>query len=131
MEVLNKAMQWAKDNHPEASLPHKAAFANSVAYLVTGVSGGFGGPSIREHLVSWSLGEPRNVNVSGVAMTAIVPGTLPMPGDWNFKAAILHCDPLCFGKISNYRYRAIQIIEREYCFDDDPLDLESLRGKSV
>jgi len=131
METLRKAMEWAKANRPASSLQHKAAFANSVSYLVTGASGGFGGPSIREHLCSWSLGETIAVNVGSEAMTAIIPGNLPMPGSWDFQTAIEHCDRLCFAPVDVFRNQLLQILEREYCFDDDPEDVKTLRGKSA
>ena len=65
-QVLSKALAWAKRNYSQASAAHRAAFANSVSYLVTGFSGGYGGPSLREHLLSWSLGEVGSVSVGGV-----------------------------------------------------------------
>lgn len=135
-DILQRAMQHAIAHHPTASLQHKAAFANSVAYLVTGESGGFGGVSIREHLCSWSLAGDRGtieaISIDGQNLTCIKPdGSLPKPGDWSFEDAIVHCASLCFGDISQWRDRALQIQEREYCFDDDPEDLEALRGKYV
>ena len=134
--VLEKAMKWAIIFRPSASLHHKAAFANAVNYLVLGNCGGFGGPSMREHLVSWSLagenGRIEAVNLGGESLTAIYPDrSLPSAGKWDFESAIAHCDPLCFGDANQYRDRLIQILEREYCFDDDPADLEVLRGKPV
>lgn len=135
-DSLEKAMQWARDHRPEASIAHKAAFANSVQYLVTGMSGGFGGPSLREHLCSWSLagesGRTEAVSIGGEAMTAIYPdGSLPRAGDWSFEDAVKHCEPLCFNPASDYRDRLMQIQEREHCFDDALEDLEALRGKSA
>jgi hypothetical protein len=134
--ILQRAMQHAIAHHPGASLQHRAAFANSVAYLVTGASGGFGGPSIREHLCSWSLagdhGTLGAMNIGEQAMTCIKPdGSLPKAGDWAFEDAIFHCASLCFGDIRQWRDRALQIQEQEYCFDDDPDDLADLREKSV
>lgn len=37
-DILERAMSWASQHHASASMPHKAAFANSVQYLVTGGS---------------------------------------------------------------------------------------------
>lgn len=135
-EVLEKAMEWAKTNKPEASLQHKAAFANSVQYLVTGWSGGFGGPSLREHLVSWkSVGNNGKIEASALgdeSITLLFPdGSLPRSGDWTFEQAIAFCEPLCFNPANEFRNTLLQIQEREHCFDDDPSDLEALRGKSV
>jgi hypothetical protein len=136
METLRQAMQWAKDKYADAPIQHKAAFANSVAYLVTGASGGFGGPSVREHLVSWSLagksGKVEALNVGGEALTAMYPdGSMPMAGQWEFDAAVAYCASICFGDITVHRQQALQILEREHCFDDLPADLEALRGKSA
>ena len=122
-------MDWAKANYAAESLHHRCAFANSVAYLVTGASGGFGGPSMREHLVSWSLGTVGSTKAMGQTITAITPGDLPMPGQWTFEDAIAHAAPLCFEPAASYRNRLLQIQERENCFDDDPEDIAALRGK--
>lgn len=134
VNCLKSAMEWAIEHHPNSSLQHRSAFANSVQYLVTGGSGGFGGPSLREHLVSWSLagvnGSVNALEVAGQAMTAIYPdGSLPRAGEWSFEDAIVHCARLCFSPVDDHRSQLIQIMEREHCFDDDPKDLEELRGK--
>lgn len=113
-EALEKAMEWASENHSADSLHHRCAFANSVAYLVTGWSGGFGGPSMREHLVSWSL--------------ALL-GDLPRSGDWDFDKAVTHAARYCFEPAANYRRELLLILEGENCFDDDPEDIEYLKGK--
>lgn len=47
-DVLEMAMKLVKEKYPNASSQKKAAFANTVQTLVTGLSGGFGGPSVRE-----------------------------------------------------------------------------------
>lgn len=136
MEPLKKAMEWANVNYPAASVQHKAAFANSVAYLITGASGGYGGPSLREHLVSWSLagstGDVGTISVNGEAIAFLKPdGSLTAPGQWDFDTAIAHCEPLCFDPPEKHKSALIKIQEREYCFDDDPEDLKALRGKSA
>jgi hypothetical protein len=136
MDPLEKAMEWARLNHLAASNQHKAAFANSVSYLVTGGSGGYGGPSLREHLVSWSLAgasaSVETIAIAGEAMTLLIPdGSVQKPGQWSFDAAIAFCDPLCFNPAIKYKKLLIQISEREHCFDDDLEDLKSLRGKSA
>jgi hypothetical protein len=134
MDVLQNAIAWANSHHPSASIQHKAAFANSVSYLVTGGSGGLGGPSLREHLCAWSLagnaGSVEAIAIAGEAMTLLKPdGSLPMPGQWLVDAAIAFCEPLCFGEVEPYRNTLLQIQEREYCFDDDSADLEALKKK--
>ena len=124
-DFLKKAMDWASANKPDASMNYKAAFANSVAYLCSGWSGGYGGPSIREHLCSWALAgdEGLNKNINGLTIQ------YPRAGHWDFEEAVRFCEPLCFEPAENYRNRLLQIQEREHCFDDDPIDLETLRGK--
>jgi hypothetical protein len=133
-DVLKSAIEWAGLNYPNSSLHHRSAFANSVQYFVAGNSGGFGGPSLREHLCSWSLagvnGSVNAIEIADEAMTAIYPdGSLPRAGEWNFEDAIVHCARLCFSPASDHRSQLIQIMEREYCFDDDPKDREELWGK--
>lgn len=133
-EFLKKAMEWASINQPGATMQHKAAFANSVAYLCSGSSGGYGGPSIREHLCSWALAGDEGLNetasLNGLAVTVQYPdGRLPRPGHWKFEEAVKFCAPFCFEPAEKYIKTLLQIVEREYCFDDDPADLEALRGK--
>ena len=133
-EFLKHALEWANLNKPGASLAHKAAFANSVAYLCSGMSGGYGGPSLREHLCSWSLAGDEGINetasLNGLAVTIQYPdGRLPRAGDWEFEAAVEFCAPLCFEPAQKYLKTLLQISEREHCFDDDPLDIEALLGK--
>ena len=134
MDYLKAAMAWAKEHYSGASMQHKCAFANSVDYFMTGASGGYGGPSLREHLCSWSLagdsGSVGAVDVGGQAMSAIYrDNSLPIAGEWKFDAASVHCAKLCFSPASEHRLKLIQIQEREHCHDDDPIDLEALRGK--
>ncbi|ATW59396.1 hypothetical protein Cl131_gp128 [Aphanizomenon phage vB_AphaS-CL131] len=133
-EFLKKAMDWASANKPDTSMSHKAAFANSVAYYCSGWSGGYGGPSMREHLCSWALAGDEGLNetasLNGLAITIQYPDSrLPRAGHWDFEEAVKFCTPLCFDPAENYRNRLLQIQEREHCFDDDPIDLETLRGK--
>lgn len=128
-DILEKALSWAQENYPDASRQHQCAFANSVQYLVTGASGGYGGPSIREHLVSWSLGNVGAIDVGGIAMTTVSQNkSLPYPGEWKFDVACKFAAPLCFEPVSKYKNILIQITEREYCFDDDADDLASLKS---
>lgn len=128
-----RAFEYAKEKHPNSSLHHKHAFADSVAYLTTGWSGGIG-PSVRHHLCSWALAGDEGLNetasLNGLAITIQYPdGRLPRAGHWEFEKAIEFCDPLCFEPAEKYLKTLLQISEREYCFDDDPADLEALRGK--
>lgn len=122
--VLQNAMDWALLNRSDSSSQHRAAFANSVAYLVTGESGGYGGPSIREHLCSHALagdGEVVQTILGNKHVSLIIPdGRIPHSGQWEFEKAIAFCDPICFGILSRL---SLKIVVVEYCFDDDPQDL--------
>lgn len=126
-DILKRAMDWSQENKPESSEYHKAAFANSVSYLVTGYSGGFGGPSIREHICSHALvGDGYNMLQDtnlGQITVSYPDGRLPSPGEWSFDHAINFCSSICFGPLSKY---AIKVVEMEYCFNDDPNDLKQL-----
>lgn len=124
--LLSKAMAWAKENKADSSMAHKCAFANSVQYLVSGWSGGYGGPSLREHLVSWALSGPNGRNEG---MIQFPDGSLPSAGEWEYEKAIAFCAPLCFEPAEKYREKLLQIMEVEHHFDDDPVDLKALRGK--
>lgn len=130
MEILEKAMQWGKQKHPAAPIQRHAAFANSVGYLVTGASGGYGGPSIREHCVSWSLAGdgynvPTQVNL-GELIVQFPDGRLPQAGRWTFDKACEFAEPICYGSLPAIAKKVSQV---EHCFDDDPEDLETLQGK--
>jgi hypothetical protein len=127
-EIATKAKVWGKERHSDAVTQRHAAFANSVAYLVTGASGGYGGPSIREHCVSWALaGDGENIPVEtnlGTLTMQIPDGRLPRAGEWEFDRACAFADPICYGPLPAM---AARIAEQEHCFDDDPADLEALR----
>ena len=125
-KILEKAMKEGQQRHPKASRYHQAAFANSVAYLVTGASGGYGGPSIREHAVSWALaGDGTNDTSQG--LTVQYPdGRVPRAGEWNFQQACDFADPICFGVLPA---TAERIYKDEPCFDDDPEDITTLKKR--
>jgi len=120
------ALAWASQHYPGASPQHRAAFANSVIYLTTGLSGGYGGPSLREHLVAWSLGQVVAASVAGIAIAVVLPSRLPEPGEWELDAALRHAAPLVFGPPEQFAEQLWQIWELEQSFDNDPRDLEFL-----
>lgn len=106
-QVLQEARDRVERERPDTSTEKKAAFANSVAYLVSGASGGYGGPSVREHSVSWAYG----------------PG-----GRYAFEEAcelLLKEDGLIFSPIQDIHR---EVYEAEYCFDDDYEDLKELHS---
>lgn len=108
-KVLEKAMSWINEHRPDASDQKKAAFANSVAYLVTGWSGGYGGPSVREH--------------AAARLKTQKPS-------WTFEEACAELnrdDGVIFGPITDLHRLCW---EQEHCFDDDPEDLKLLQGSS-
>lgn len=107
MEFLEQALAWAKEKHSEAPAAHQCAFANSVQYLCTGWSGGYGGPSVREHACSHALA-----------------GNPLMPGNWSFQAACKIAEPICFGSITRLHFDCYRM---ENCFDDAPEDLLALQ----
>lgn len=107
-EVLEKARGIVEKEKPEASAQKHAAFANSVAYLVTGASGGYGGPSVREHAAA----RLRN-------------------RAYSFEEAVkelLDDNGLIFGPIIDIHR---QCWENEHCFNDDPEDILLLEGSAV
>jgi hypothetical protein len=105
-EALEKAMALVRQQKPNASAQKTAAFANSVAYLVTGFSGGYGGPSVREHAVSHMY----------------------LGGEYSFDEAIrmlLDDNGPVFGPLVDvHRHCWLE----EDCFDDDPEDVVQLSG---
>ena len=108
-EILQRARQLVEERRPEASAQKKAAFANSVAYLVTGWAGGFGGPSVREHTASRQYGQKG-----------------PLNGLWPFEEAcnlLISENGPVFGPLTSFHR---QCWTEEYCFDNDPQDIADL-----
>lgn len=123
-QILENAMAWGEQHHPDASGQRHCAFANSVSYLVTGGSGGYGGPSIREHCVTYALAGD-GYNEGGLQFPD---GRLPRAGDWEFEKACEFAEPICYGALPAM---AAKIAQQEQCFGDDPEDIAELqrRGK--
>lgn len=125
MEVLKQAMEYALTHYPSESAQRRAAFANSVAYLVTGWSGGYGGPSVREHLVSWWVHNPSTIKFDHWSISH--EPTLPKPGEWKVEEAYLVCEAFCFRSLP--KATSLRIAAIEQCFDDDPTDLKVIRAR--
>lgn len=104
--LLKRAMKHGKERHPEAHPAHHAAFANSVAYLVTGFGGGYGGPSMREHLAS-RIGES-----TGLVL------------DCTFEQATQALDVCCYGPLT---YEHACMLYEANCFDDAPGEMEEAK----
>lgn len=105
-EILEKAFKEGQKRHPEAPNAHHRSFANSVACFYTGASGGYGGPSCREHAAERAGG-----------------AVAPM-GSWEFSESAEFCDRWCYGEITDLHYT---MFRDECCFDDAEEDLEVLR----
>lgn len=96
-DIPKQAMALGEKRHPDALDEHHGAFANSVAYLVTGMSGGYGGPSMREHAAS------------RVGHTAGLVGTC------TFDEAVVAVEEVCYGPLT---LAIAEMFEEENCFDD-------------
>lgn len=107
-QILDRAMKIARKRYPKASPKRWAAFANGVAYAVTGWSGGFGGPSVREHAAA-RVCRPYQDFDSAVRKLIAENGVV-------------------FGPLTDL-HRECWICE--HCFDDDPDDVRSLSEQSA
>lgn len=106
--ILANARAYVEAAKPSASPQRKAAFANSVAYIVTGASGGFGGPTVREHVAGLMLGN------RGLTYDQVV-------------AELIKEDGLIFGPLRK-EHHAFWEEQGDICFDDDPVDVAFLEG---
>lgn len=113
MLILLCAQNYIEQKYPEASQSKNTAFANSVQYLVTGWSGGFGGPSLREHAASYAVAHRGSLENGLYAFDEAV-------------KILEHPDGVIFGPIQEVHRVCYQ---NEHCFDDDPEDLKILGGK--
>jgi len=104
---IHRAMEIARKERPHASHQKHAAFANSVGYLVHGMAGGFGGPSVREH-----------------AASRLFPNK-PYSFDEAIRLLLDEQAGGIFGPLTGIHRMCWA---DEYCFDDDPDDLKQLEG---
>ena len=102
--ILKRAMDFGKEKYPNAPVEHHAAFANSVAYAMTGMSGGYGGPSMREHWASRII-----ISSFGVGLNRC-----------SFEQAVDAVEECCFGELT---YEIALMSRCEHCFDDPEADL--------
>lgn len=124
-QILEKALNLGRAKNPEAHSSRHSAYANSVAYLVTGASGGYGGPSMREHAVSWSL-VGNGMRFRSGFMIHFSDGSVKQAGEWEFENACRHAESICYGDLPEI---CTQIKQSEYCFNDDPADLEEVKRR--
>ena len=106
--LLQRARECVEERKPSASIYKKAAFANAVAELVTGVSGGYGGPSVRQHVAVLSLGG------RGLTFDEAV-------------EELLRGDGLIFGPLREEHF-AFWYEQADICFDDDPFEVAVLEN---
>ncbi len=107
-DVAEWALLHAQQTHPDAHPHRHSAFANCVAFLVAGGSAGYGGPTVREHVVS-----------------GIFTG-----GSFTCDQAVRELDDpdgLIWGPV-NDAHREIWAESPEICHDDDPADVEALNA---
>lgn len=109
--LLKTAYAWGQRNHPQASNEQHAAFANSVLYLLFHASGGFGGPSLREHAVTWAAHEQ--------ALECSDPET-----------AYTFVEPIVYGPLTDL-HRQVWLSMQHLCFDNDPADVQALSSSST
>ena len=103
--ILKRAYEYGKNQHPDAPAEHHAAFANSVAYAMTGASGGYGGPSMREHLASRLV-----ISKFGAGANRCT-----------FEQATELLDDCCYGKLT---LQHALMLDDEHCFDDAPGEID-------
>ena len=103
--LLDRAFEYGEKHHPDAPVQHHAGFANSVAYAVTGLVGGYGGPTMRQHLASQLV-----ISKYGIGA-----------GRCTFEQAVELLEECCYGKIT---LAHASILACEYCSDDAPGEIE-------
>jgi hypothetical protein len=105
-DLLTRARQIVESHMPDTSLERKAAFANTAAGVVTGVSGGFGGPSVREHIATAAL------TGRGLSFEEVL-------------ELLLNEDGFIFGPLGEEHF-IFWARRHAICFDDDPRDVALL-----
>lgn len=107
--ILKEAYEYGERRHPGAPSAHHAAFANSVAYALTGASGGYGGPSMREHL----------------AIRLITDGFGSGAGCRTFEQVAELIDECCYGPLTRQHAMMLRCC---HCFGDPPGEVETAHG---
>lgn len=106
MNILDTTRTWGEQHYPNASQYKHAAFANSTWYALEHVSGGFGGPSIREHVAAKMIDDSRKT--------------------FTLEQACLFVAPIVYGPLTDM-HRQMWRDFGEICFDNDPEDEQLLR----
>ena len=127
--IYQRALNYGMAKYPSAHPSRHYSFAASVEELTCGKYKSDFGPTIRSHLVSWSVVGPKGVvsvtrTEQFVELTVIYPdGSLPPYGTWESEFALQHAEPIVYGALGK---DARRVIEQEGYFDDDPADLQQL-----
>lgn len=102
--LVERVMRLVDQRRPDASAPRRAAAVNTIVKLMTGVTAGMGGPSVRERTAVKQLGG-RTWELS------------------NAVDAVLADDGPVFGPLTDLHRRVWAV---EFCMDDDPEDIDQL-----
>lgn len=124
--IWQEGLRRSKLHFPSNSVKQRE-FTASFTYLVTG--GFAGSPTIREHLISYSVGLQGDGELGGAIMglQSLVPdGRFKRCGEFSADEAEQFILPLLTMKLSRDNKLVNLILEREYHFDDDPEDLKQL-----
>ena len=102
-KYLEDALHYAQTKFTSAPIEHQRSFANSVAHALTGMTGGYGGPSMREHLAA-----RKSSRFDRLTST--------------FKDACKLLEACCFGPITDEHAKIFVI---EHCFHDTEEDTKT------
>lgn len=122
----NEGVRRSKLHFPTNTIKQRE-FAASFTYLVTG--GFAGSPTIREHLISYSVGLQGDGELGQAifGLQSLVPdGRFKLCGEFSADEAEQFILPLLTMKLSRDNKLVNLILEREYHFDDDVEDLKQL-----
>jgi len=124
--VWEEGLRRAAIHFPENNVKQRE-FSSTFTYLVTG--GFAGSPTLREHLVSYSLALQGDGELGQAifGLQSFNPDSrFKRSGEFSADEAEEFILPLLQMKLSRDNKLVNLILEREYHFDDDPLDLKEL-----
>lgn len=122
----NEGLRRSKLHFPSNSVKQRE-FTASFTYLVTG--GFAGSPTIREHLISYSVGLQGDGELGQAifGLQSLVPDRrFKICGEFSADEAEQFILPLLTMKLDRDNKLINLILEREYHFNNDPEDLEQL-----
>lgn len=124
--IWNEGLRRSKLHFSSNSVKQRE-FAASFTYLVTG--GFAGSPTIREHLISYSVGLQGDGELGQAifGLQSLVPDRrFKICGEFSADEAEQFILPILQMKLDRKNKLVSLILEREYHFDDDVEDLEQL-----